>query len=133
MYSVCTSRDIFFFSVLLVLLPHLLEAAPACQSPIRYCQHCHYNKNSNCRSERSLQGVSVSQQEAQCLAILQNDPTLYAVVYSSGELDKCFAYTCNETQALTYEDDKPYVTYMRTCDAGIKTFILAHLSTKCSE
>jgi len=102
-----------------------VDAVPDCQTPVRYCQHCIYNKDLSCKGEHSLESFAASHQEAECLAILQGNPSLFAVVHSASE-EKCFTYDCGHTQVLTYFDDsKSYATYMRTCDTGMKPLISA--------
>jgi len=87
------------------------------QTQSRYCQNCHYNPDSNCRKEPSLGNIAQSAIESKCIELLEQDRTLYAVVYSSTE-KKCFTYNCLHTAVLTYVFG--HSTYMRTCDTGMK-------------
>jgi len=119
------------FSVLLsLLLPHLVQAVPACQDTIRYCKNCHYNPDSDCKTEVPVVGTSVSQQEAACLRRLQGNSSLYAVVYDPLQMGKCFKYNCEHSENTTYAAG--YVTYMRTCNTGIQRLWLCHSITRCS-
>jgi len=113
----CPNGSTLFLSVVLLLLPHLLGAAPACPDTIRYCQNCHYNPDSNCRQEPSLGNIAQSAIESKCIELLEQDRSLYAVVYSSTE-KKCFTYNCLHAAVLTYVLGQS--TYMRTCDTGMK-------------
>jgi len=118
-----------FLSVLLLLLPHLVETVPACQDTIKYCQNC--SPGFDCKIEKSLAGIPFSQQEATCLQILQNDANLYAVAYDPSQVDKCFTYSCEQSESITYSTG--YVTYMRTCNTGYKHFIILLVMWLCTK
>ena len=118
-----------FLSVLLLLLPHLVETVPACQDTIKYCQNC--SPGFDCKIENSLAGIPFSQQEATCLQILQNDANLYAVAYDPSQVDKCFTYSCEQSESITYSTG--YVTYMRTCNTGYKHLFIILVIWLCTQ